>query len=683
MTVTAGLDHVADRTGFMTDALGEFLSSKTENQAVAEMKKYACVICALAHDTTSGLMRAHADSVKRYEISDKKQAHFSDVVITTGYPWTVYAHEIGHCLGLADLYDETGQQAGIEPDFFDIMGPSHYNVEVHPLAWAKHWRSRRSAAGGGYVLDPWLADANVCTIKAPQAGSTKTWDVILSPIEAKIPATNPFKTSHPTAEFKQAVRIEISPELSLYLENRQKPFSSATFGTTEFDSDLGAEGVVITSAVDRENIQLFRVYCVLETGPTDLLDTKNDSWVYYLTATNRIRVRLEEVLGANPPCYRVTVQWGDVPPATGKSLDLRITDWTAPPWETPDIWVDTDFENAWGVYRHSDPTKCPDVAGNPVRSGDRLKVRERARLYARIWNDGTVDKKDARVHFQIVKPAGMGPNPALHIPDPVAVDVPAGGSAVAGPVEWTPMDDGDCHVCIRAFVEADPAETDHANNSAQENFSDWFVEKGSPYADIVRPFQVTNPLPRRALIQMRANGLEPGFNLTVEPHEFWLEKGQTVHGTMTLQTEEHVMLEDARTAEGLPPPMVSLEAWVLRHCTFVPFGGITGQVHTVRHATLDLSVDWAGTDLDISGQAKTSDGPVSGGQVTLSVRKGDDGQLLQRERLNTSKDGSYKARVPFEARSEPRRPGFVEITASLSPGPGYGPADAGPLRIEI
>jgi hypothetical protein len=681
VAITPGLDGVANRTDFMHHALDLFLAGKNEAQARQTMDGYACVIAVLAHDTTTNLLRAYADSVMTYDYpSGGKQAHFSDIVITTGYPWTTFAHEMGHCLGLPDLYDESGKQAGIEPAYLDIMGPYHYNVEAHPLAWAKHWRSRQKAGGGGYTLTPWLEDSFVETITAPPAGTTKTWEVILAPAETKLPTTNPFAATHPNAPLRQAVRIELTPEEAIYLENRQLPFNSAQFGTSQFDSDLPATGVFVSSAVDRDTNKLFRVFCVLETPGADPLDVVNEEWERYATATNRVRVRLVEVLGVAPPCYRVQVTCGDLPPATGTKLNLRIRDWTPPPWETPDIWVDTEVDNAWGVYTHTDAAANPDVAGHPVWSGDRLQEGQWARLYARVWNDGTQDKVGARVQFRVVKPAGMGPNAGVYVGE-APVDVAAGYWAVAGPVSWVPMNANDQHVCVRAFVIADPDETDFTDNMAQENFSDWYVPASSPYEVIELPFQVTNPLPRRALIQMRASGLEPGSNMTVEPYEFWLESGETRHGRMLLEAEDHVMLEDDRLAEGQPPPIVSLDAYVLRGCTFVRFGGMSGLVHTVRRTTLDMAIDPTGGGYDVVGTAKEPSGPVAGGQVTVRLTEADGMTVLAQERSRTAADGHFHVHLSGGRGASPRAQRYLLVDSWLSPLAGYAPATAGPVQV--
>jgi hypothetical protein len=636
--------------------------------------KYSGIIVALASNTTTALMRAEGHQQYYINFGNNQQWKGSWVAITTGYPWQVYVHEIGHTLGFPDLYD--GLQAGVEPDKWDIMDCGWH--DVHPSAWMKHWRSR----GSGYTGKPWMEDTDVEEIIAPLGTQTKTWSVLLAPVERPIPANNPFATTHPNSPLRQAIRIKLAPELSFYVENRQKPFSSSTFGTSNHDTDIPAEGVIITDATDRDTSKLFRVFVVMATPYNDPLDISEETWTYYVTSTNRLQVKVKEALGNDPTVYRVEVTWGEIPPATGTGYDFRIRDWTPPPWESPDMWVDTQVDNDWNEYRHSDAQKNPDVVGHPVLNGDRLRVKWESRLYARVWNDGNVEKKNVQVKFQVVIPVAMGPTPGLDVnQQPVTVDLPAGGSAVTPAVTWAPMSDNEEHICVRAFILPDPGEKDYTNNVAQENFSDWYIENASPYQPVIFPFQVTNPLPRRALVMVRARGLVPGFNLTVEPYRCWLEPNETIKGQAILEAEDGVMLEDAMHAEEIEPPTVSLEACVKRGCTYVPFGGVTGIAHTVRKSTLEMSADLSGNRVFVSGQAFTDDGPIAGAHVSARLLKADGFTMLTLGRAVTNNNGQYSIELVLPKRPLPGR--WCLIEAILSPTLGTGPAEAGPLKLRL
>jgi len=522
-----------------------------------------------------------------------------------------------------------------------------------------------------------MEDADVEEITAPS--QTKTWSVLLTPVERPVPKTNPFSTSHPGVPLRHAIRIKLSPELSYYVENRQTPFTSSTYGTSRYDSDIPATGVIVTDAADRDSSKLFRVFVTLATGYNDPLNTAGETWTYYLNATKRVEVKVVEAIGSNPAVYRVDVTWGDVPPATGTDFDYRIRDWTPPPWESPDIWVDTKVDNAWDVYKHSDATKNPFVTGHPVLNGDRLRAKWESRLYARVWNDGNVAKNDVVVKFQVVLPVAMGPSPGMDIGER-KINLPAGGSAVTPALKWAPMDVENEHLCIRAFVVPDPKEKSHQNNLAQENFADWYVEKSSPYRPIRFPFQVTNPLSRRALILMRARGLVPGFNLTVEPYHFWLEEGETIHGEAELAVEDWVMTEDAMYEEEQQAPVVSLEAMAKRGCTYVPFGGVSGIAHTVRRAELDMDVDPAEEAIYVSGSARTADGPIAGARVAVRIVGRDQMEELAFDTATTASDGRYSEELPVP-RGGPNGDRFVE--AVLAPTLGTGPAEVGALPIPL
>jgi hypothetical protein len=672
VTVIQGLNHVDEDLKLINDALAARTAGKSDQEIKTFLLKYDGVIVAITSNTTTALMRAQAAPEGRFNFGDKLQFKGSWVAITTGFPWEVYTHEIGHTLGFPDLYDDSGLQAGVELDKWDMMDCSW--CDAHPSAWIKHWRSR----GEGYKGNPWMKDDDVEKIEVPK--QTKTWNVLLAPVERPLPATNPFATSHPNAPLRLAIRIVLSPELSFYVENRQKPFKSSTFGTSKYDSKIPAEGVIITDAADRDKSKLFRVFVVMATPYSNSLDTLGETWTHYVTPTNRIQVKLVEALGNNPTVYRMQVTWGEIPPATGTSFDFRIRDWNPPPWESPDIWVDTRVDNDWGEYKHSDAKKNPNVAGHPVLNGDRLRAAWESRLYARVWNDGNVEKKNVRVKFQVVIPAAMGPSPGLDIGE-VTVNLPPGGSAVTPPVKWAPMSDKEKHMCIRAFVVPDPGEKDYKNNLAQENFTDWYIKSGSAYQPVSFPFQVTNPLPRRALVLMRSHGLVPGFNLTVEPYRFWLEPDETIRGQANLEAEDWVMLEDDMHEEGKEPPVVSLEAWVKRGCTYVPFGGVSGIAHTVRTATLEMEVDPSGNRAIVSGRAFTATGPIARANVTARLLAADGIRELSLARARTNQNGECQIELPL---SELPQPGdWYMVEGVLSPTLGTGPADAGPIRVQF
>ncbi len=141
------------------------------------------------------------------------------------------------------------------------------------------------------------------------------------------------------------------------------------------------------------------------------------------------------------------------------------------------------------------------------------------------------------------------------------------------------------------------------------------------------------------------------------------------------------MLEDAMHGEGIAPPIVSLEAWVKRGCTFVPFGGVTGIAHTVRKSTLKMSADLSGGRVIVSGQALTDDGPVVGGKVCARLLTTDSRSELAIGRAVTDNYGKYSVELILPGRQPLER--WCLIEAILSPTLGTGPADAGPLKLRL
>ncbi len=470
--------------------------------------------------------------------------------------------------------------------------------------------------------------------------------------------------------FRHAARLELDPSRSIYIENRQRsPYTSQDFGDVAYSRSLPGQGIIVTDAVDTAvGLPVQRKEVVLLTPMGDPLDNPGEQrTVFVLTPTNSIRVALLEIVGAFPEVYLVEVTWGQ-----GPFYDFRIRDWSPPPWESPDIWIDTRVDNGWDVYSHADPARNPGVPGNPILNGDRSRAGWESRVYARIWNDGDVLRTGVRVRFQIVVPPGMGPSAGTDIGD-TTIDLPAGGSALAM-VPWTPASANQGHVCVRALVEWEPDELNANNNMAQENITDWWLSGSPPFDPVEFPYQVTNPLPRRALVRMRARGLVPGWFMDVDPVEFWLEPEETMVGAARIRADATVQVEDSRDTR---PPVLSLEALAEQGDTWVPFGGLSGTAHAVRRTRLALDVAQRDRELQVTGEALTALGPVRQANVSIRLLAADGRTPLELHQDTT--DGAGRFALAFTPKNGTNPPRFLE--ALLSPTPGTAPAEAGPIAL--
>lgn len=178
--------------------------------------------------------------------------------------------------------------------------------------------------------------------------------------------------SHPGVRLRHAIQLRLSEDRSLYVENRQRgPYSDPDFGDALYSSGVPARGVIVTDTLNTmDGLPIYRSWVVMATpyfDPLDVLDEEEN--VLQITPTNSIRVKVTEVIGSTPTTYKVRVTWGQ-----GSYFDYRIRDWDPPPWESPDIWLDTRVDNDWDEYSHPDSVANPGVAGNPVLNGDRSRV---------------------------------------------------------------------------------------------------------------------------------------------------------------------------------------------------------------------------------------------------------------------------------------------------------------------
>ena len=675
--VTAGIDGLDRRYEVFVEAMEKRTENMSEADAQAFLAQYAGVIVSYAVGEGFSYYRANA-ATWTFNVRGGS-FELGNVYITNGYPWQVFAHETGHTLGLPDLYDEPGlpELVGEELGAWDIMAGGWQ--DAHPSAWNKAERTSKKGSSEAGYNDPWIPASTMHIVTAPPPGKNIHTEALLLPLNTSLPAINPFAASHPGIPLVHAARIDFDQNHALYVEARDKgPFVSTTLGSANYDSEIPAEGVIVTDAInDLTGIPIYRANDTLLTPYGDPIDIVGESYDENISVTSKLSLRCLEVITGSPTVYRLGIDWGP-----GSFFDLRIDPWQPPPWESRDIWVDTQVDNDWDEYNHSDPNANPDVAGYPVGNGDRLRVNWPARVYARVWNDGDHDASNVKVNFAIVVPPGVGPGIGI---GSCTIPFIAAGKFGLAMVEWTPSTSNGGHVCIQATIEHQPNELNALNNLAQENLTDWYVEGASPYTDVEFPFQVQNPLPDRAHFRIQTEGLKPGYHVQVSPVDFWLKPGEVTKGLARIHVDQNVGFDSDTTVathegERHFPPKVSLNFQVLYRCNWTPFGGISGLVHSVRKSSLKVETSVRDHPTEGGGNrelyalvtATNAQGAVKGANVTVRVMspKHEVAILVHRRT-----DNQGKATIPLIlpqhfSRVDDYRGEFV-----LSPTTSTGPAD--------
>jgi hypothetical protein len=643
----------------------------------------------------------------------------------------VHAHETGHTLWLPDLYEDEirNRWQGTEPEFWDMMADSTFS---HPTAWMKSYASNPKAPESRWMGEKTIAvldgdKQSVEVLLMPNESSFPGNNPFAAshpgiPIchaikielhenlafyvenRQKGPYTHPdFGTvtyssflpgnglliteavndrdivNQPRSNVILAQPLDLKvadipdsiiDEVLAAANQADKQFILAPYVPAEIPQGVADK---IAEAKDRKEIErIIRKYQENQIRGFYPVYSQGEEVVLYQFPDGQgdIRVKLLEAIGtARPYVYKVKATWG----RPGKWFDLKIRKWqNAPPYETPDIWIDSE-ENGWNTYEHHDAVLNPDVTGNPVLNGDRPWVGHENRVYARVWNNGDIPQNNVRVDFEYMPP---GQSLGYRF-DTDTINIPAGGWALAIG-RWTPLNvPADEHACIVASIEYRPWDLDAKvigelsadNNSAQENITDFYIEQGSPYQDITIPFEFANPLSERAEMKIVAQGLRPGWTLTVEPYRFSLEPGERMEGEAILHANESVPLEDP--TEGYPAPIISLQALVQTRCTWEPIGGFSMIAHTVRKSKLDVGIDPTATGVHVSAYASTQDGPVANANIAARLI-GPARETLKVTRAMTDGQGHAHLFLPVAWEHYPPNSPF-SVETRLSPSKKTGP----------
>jgi len=357
------------------------------------------------------------------------------------------SHELGHTLGLPDLYGVPGHACGGTAGCGTPSNFGTWGLMADDTAFTHFSGYSKFEAG-------WIPNG------APNA------------IDLNLRNLLPFSSSYtlrnlaePGQNLLRIRMIDTPSFFGYYVECRTR---KAGFG----DENIPEEGVLV-SLVD-EGWPSFS-YCqrhasilAVSNVPSDICDaamppgeTFFSSWITGLSVT---------ATGMNQDECAVQVTWN----GGSASIDPAILG--AQKFDSPDIWVDSPI-NGWDNYG---PTfQAIDVDGAPIGPGDPAWPGQTNRIYFRVWNFGTSNAENVTVEVGVSQPLTIGlfcqvPNPAQIIATKTIPVLPP--SVQSGPVvdyvEWASPTSEPAR--IEVHVVSTPGEITQANNMARDAVQVYF-----------------------------------------------------------------------------------------------------------------------------------------------------------------------------------------------------------------
>jgi hypothetical protein len=451
--------------------------------------------------------------------------------------------------------------------------------------WAKFEREWIASAGVQRVDPPTTVDRDTTIALSPNetAGGTQL-------IEVPITAIDPGK-----------------PIFTGYtIENRQR---------INGDANLPSNGILVSFIDENPNTILKAIVLDDPGSPGDLNQATLEVGDTYIDSARNITISYDSQTGNNA---NVRVQYRQ-PPADPPNP--QITPWGAPPWETSDIWVDSE-KNGWGTYKYTDPS------GTPTGNGDDAWVNHNNRVYFRIKNSGLGVASNVRVEVYANSPPGMGDRGAdwAYLGTAVFPNISSKGTEV-GYVNWTPTI-GE-HTCLKVVIVASNNEISTLDNLAQENIVAFDTSANSPYHARCNRFRVNNPFDNRATpVNFLMRDIPQGWKVQIEPSKLTLPPGGS--------DEVCVVIFPPDAGSEYTPGYIGkpkLEAQIPYADTFIPIGGIDVWTHLTQSSRLTCDLDDGRLTSDTSSQQaknamparlapKPGDVPTSPGDKQPNTSKG-------------------------------------------------------------
>lgn len=395
----------------------------------------------------------------------------------------VMSHEIGHGLGLPDLYSASGFRDDVDyVDRWCQMAGDNWRFN-HFCAWSK-W------AVGWIVEDPGDPALNrVVEVPMPDPSDTTETEAWLYPVEY----------------WDNAMRTDVETEVGggLPIGQMMKVHLGSDGGIVDI-IELRAQGqdfslqlpptpaVIVTNVLDPETDRRWAVNGLYRRSVHLLnegheLTTVGETFDFAASPEFPVKGTTVELLELRTIRGSVPIARVRVVREPAEFIDLYFED-NVPSWRSPDIWVDWPADNP-------DPTE-PRIypEGTPIDQGEVVRFPssgvEPHFLVVRPHNAGSVHAEDVKVRWFICDPPGAGDDGKWVQRDTMTIAQIDGDTSEVAPFTWNVDSSTNAHQCLRAEIidwtipeGVDPATGDTLalasddvilqNNIAQKNVFDF------------------------------------------------------------------------------------------------------------------------------------------------------------------------------------------------------------------
>lgn len=464
---------------------------------------------------------------------------------------SIMVHELGHALGLPDLYSANGYRDDVlYVDPYCMMAGDNSTYH-HLCGWAK-WSL-------GWIPDmPGNANVNrTIFVDLPDASNTLVREAWLVPVEYWDDAMRQDVRDAVggSVEIGQLVKLNLGSDggVTAFLELRARGF--------DFSHNLSPQPTIYATngldpASDREWAVngLYRRHAHRLNAGTELRNV-GDVWDFAKGAEfpikgTTVRIEQQETIRGTIPVWRVRVERKQA-----EFIDLHFQD-HVPSWRSPDIWVDWPGDNP-------DPNVPRDYpVGMPVNQGETVRYpsggTERHFVVARVHNAGNVRAESVKVRWFLCDPPGAGDDGRWVDRGTRTLPLVSDGDHALAVFDWNVDSSTNSHQCMRMEIidwtvpnGVDPATGDTValasddvrlqNNIAQKNVFDFEAVSGSPFDPVTFRMQVHNDRSMTEIAALVPEGLRDGMRLTISPAEWAIPSGEARIFTCTLQLDHDLI----------------------------------------------------------------------------------------------------------------------------------------------